>query len=253
MAGGAVPTSLFKLLFHKGAAQATPQANQLRTVGSIVEANNCKGRPGWHRCTVVSCEKVVHNPNVMVRFDDDELVKTYTYRMRPLLPLQHAIRALVAVDLLPAELDNHCRLKQMKDAWLETRGLELRGALSEEQAHDRGCNPMQQRLQPYATEAATLCNRGCNHMQPYATEAATLCDRAPSPPGRRSGRSASSMPSPPTLSCVSTAATSPSRYSATRLMLDVRPQPPQARRRRPGAAAACSRRPLRCTTTAACR
>ena len=44
------------------------------------------------------------------------------------------------------------------------------------------------RLQPYATEAATVCDRGCNRMrqrlQPYAmeaatkaTEAATVCER----------------------------------------------------------------------------
>ena len=36
------------------------------------------------------------------------------------------------------------------------------------------------RLQPYVTEAATLCGGGCNPMQrrlqPHATEAATPCD-----------------------------------------------------------------------------
>ena len=40
---------------------------------------------------------------------------------------------------------------------------------------------MRSRLQPYAVEAATLCDGGCNPMrwrlQPYAVEAVTLCGR----------------------------------------------------------------------------
>ena len=38
------------------------------------------------------------------------------------------------------------------------------------------------RLQPYATEVAAVCNRGCNRvrrrLQPYVTEAAALCVEA---------------------------------------------------------------------------
>ena len=162
-----MPTSLFQLLF-KGAAQAKPHASRLRTVGNIVESNNCKGRSGWHRCTVVELLKVPpYDPNVMVRFDGvDEPVRLSRHGMRAMVPLQHAIRALVEEGLLPAELDQHHRLQQMQmHDWLETRGLELRGALSEEQAR----SPMRQGSQPYVTQAATLCNTaatlretGCN-------------------------------------------------------------------------------------------
>ena len=167
VAEGALPTSLFRLLFT-GAAQATSEASRLRTVGSIVETNNCKGKAGWHRCTIVELLKEpLYHPSVLVRFDGvDELVKLSPHRMRAMIPLQHAIRALVEEELLPAELDHHYRLKQMKDTWLESRGLELRGALSEEQAcnpvHDTGCNPICHRLQPYVTGAAIPCDTGCN-------------------------------------------------------------------------------------------
>ena len=167
VAEGAVPTSLFRLLFT-GAAQATSHASRLRTVGSIVETNNCKEKAGWHRCTIVELLKEpLYHPSVLVRFDGvDGLVKLSPHRMRAMIPLQHAIRALVEEELLPAELDNHYRLKQMEDTWLESRGLELRGALSEEQAcnpvHDTGCNPTCHRLQPYVTGAATPCDTGCN-------------------------------------------------------------------------------------------
>ena len=45
-----------------------------------------------------------------------------------MLPLQHAIRALVEEGLLPTELDNHYRLKQIGVCgWLQSRGIELRG------------------------------------------------------------------------------------------------------------------------------
>lgn len=133
-----------------------------------METNNCKGKAGWHRCTIVELLKEPpYHPSVLVRFDGvDELVKLSPHRMRAMIPLQHAIRALVEEELLPAELDHHYRLKQMKDTWLESRGLELRGALSEEQAcnpvHDTGCNPICHRLQPYVTGAAIPCDTGCN-------------------------------------------------------------------------------------------
>ena len=43
----------------------------------------------------------------------------------------------------------------------------------------RGCNPMSPRLQPYVSQAATLCIPGCNPMsprlQPCVSQAATLC------------------------------------------------------------------------------
>ena len=59
-----------------------------------------------------------------------------------MLPLQHAIRALVEEGLLPTELDNHYRLKQIGVCgWLQSRGIELRGARNPNPDPDPNTNP----------------------------------------------------------------------------------------------------------------